>query len=165
MTKICSWCKKEMPDEAGMGEDVSHGICPECEARMSSGLEGDLKVFIDGIDLPVLIINDTGTVDSANKKALGFLDKNFREIEGEPGGDVFQCKYADTPEGCGATLHCVECTIRMLVMETFETGNAYILEPALLHREDSDISFLISTVKSGDFVLLKIDEVTGIKKL
>ncbi len=75
---------------------------------------------------------------------------------------MFDCIHASKPGGCGETIHCKACTIRNTVEETFETGRSFHRIPATLKvikkAETKDIASYISTEKSGDFVILKIEE-------
>jgi DNA-directed RNA polymerase subunit RPC12/RpoP len=34
LKKVCSWCKKEMGEVDSVEEGISHGICPECAAKV-----------------------------------------------------------------------------------------------------------------------------------
>jgi len=84
-------------------------------------------------------------------------------IDGFRGGDVFECAYSKLPKGCGKTIHCVACTLRNTITDTFNTGNNHIRTPAYLTQGTFDdnqaIKILISTEKFADVVLLRIDKV------
>jgi hypothetical protein len=119
--------------------------------------------FLDGLDAPVLVVSSDVIVDYANKHTQDFLQKEMTYIEGFRGGDVFECAYAKLPEGCGKTIHCVACTIRNTITDTFKTGNSHLLTPAYLTQgkpdDTQEIKLLISTEKLADVVLLRIDTV------
>jgi transcriptional regulator with PAS, ATPase and Fis domain len=119
--------------------------------------------FLDSLDAPVVVVDPAGNVISANKNARELLQKELSEIEGYPGGIVFECAFAKLPEGCGKTLHCDGCTIRNTVMDTFRSGKSHLRTPAGLTRgateENREIQFLISTEKVKDVVLLRIDKI------
>ena len=86
------------------------------------------------------------------------------DIEDHKGGEVFECAYAGLPGGCGRTVHCDGCTIRINVMDTHRTGQSRLRVPAYLFRGKPDDSektdYFISTEKVGKVVLLRIDTVT-----
>jgi hypothetical protein len=71
--------------------------------------------------------------------------------------------YSALPEGCGKTVHCSGCAIRNTVMDTFQSGKSHLAVEAPLVYGTPDnrheISFLISTEKVKDVVLLRIDTV------
>ena len=120
-------------------------------------------MFLDSLKLPVVVINQAGTIVTGNDQAKTLLRKGLPEIEGYKGGEVFECAYARLPEGCGNTMHCSGCTIRRTVMETYETGRSLVRVPAMLCRntpEDPEIiKLLISTEKLTDLILLRIDKI------
>ena len=102
-------------------------------------------------------------MNSANSSALSMLSQEPAEIQGKQGGDVFECLYAELPEGCGKTVHCSGCTIRNTVMDTWETGDLHLRVPAYLQQSAGGVTtrlkFLISTEKKGGMVFLRIEEI------
>lgn len=122
-----------------------------------------LQKFLDGLDAPVLVVESSGSIKTCNHKARKLVQKDLSEIEGYKGGEVFSCRYARLPEGCGNTVHCSGCTIRRTVMETFQTGKIILRMPATLkpqeYEESQEICFYISTEKVLDVVLLRVDNV------
>jgi PAS domain-containing protein len=167
MKVICAWCRKEMGETPHQDEDarfeITHGICQACKDYFFSNQERTLDRFLNQLDAPVLMVNPQGEVMLANDQALQFLGKDLQAVSGYKGGDVMECAYARLPGGCGNTRHCVACTIRNSVMETFDTGKSLNQVPAFLNRLDRHavhrIKFLISTERVDEVVLLRIDEV------
>lgn len=164
---ICAWCGKELspPEDNGKTENlISHGICDICYIKMIADLSKSLEEFLNKILKPVFIVDQEGEMISANKFAQKMVEKDINSIKGYLGGDVFGCKYAKLPGGCGATIHCRSCTIRTAVMQTFTTGkNQYNIPCHLDHESGQKIQFLISVEKKGETVLIRIDEVGGDK--
>jgi hypothetical protein len=122
-----------------------------------------LQQYLDGLGAPIVVVDPSGTVKTANKQARALLQRELSSIEGYRGGDVFECAYAGLPEGCGNTIHCSGCTIRRAVMETFDTEESKLKVPAILNRGNvgapEQLQSLISTERVGDVVLLRIDAV------
>jgi hypothetical protein len=118
-------------------------------------------MFLDDVAVPVALVDGEGRVRAVNDKAQAMIGRKTEQIEGLPGGDVFQCAYARLPGGCGNTVHCSGCAIRRTVMETHATGLAQSRVPATLKQqtaaEPQEVRLLISTDKLGDCVLLRID--------
>jgi hypothetical protein len=170
--RICSWCNREIDsaDDRSVSEDapISHGICPDCVRQIFSHKRKDLSSFLDQFAGPVFLLNAEGRVITANEQGFAALRKKPEEVEGQLGGDAFDCKYAGLQDGCGKTIHCKTCTIRNTVTDTFRTGESHIKVPAypdLSHiTGENRIRFLISTEKQGEAVLLRIDEISEEKK-
>jgi ferredoxin len=88
------------------------------------------------------------------------LGAEDRHLEGLLGGEVMECVYARSPEGCGNEVHCETCTVRITVMETHATGRAKKGVHAKLARVDGEVDLVISTEKRGDVVLVLIESIS-----
>ena len=169
MNKVCAWCRKNLDDSSSAdGDDphpVSHGICADCARKVMETESESVASYLDRFPGPVLLVEGEGLIVAANGRGLGLLGKRAEEIRGRPGGNVFECRNAYLPGGCGKTIHCKSCTIRNTVTDTMLSGRSHIRIPAFLDTADLSgdkrIRFLISTEKSGEAVLLRIDEVDG----
>jgi hypothetical protein len=166
MIKICSWCKKEIPQDSGRPDGrVTHGICVECRNYFypRDGKPPTFAMFLDRLPAAVLVVDDDVRVVIANDKACALLGKERSEAEGKYGGEAVECAYARLPGGCGRTVHCKSCTLRLTVLDTYATGRCHYDVPAYLDTVGQDgmrtSHFLITTAKSGEFVLLKISAI------
>ena len=166
MVKVCSWCKRKLTEEIGLPDGkVSHGICPDCLDYFypRQGKPPTFGMFLDRLAVPVLVVDDDVRVVHANGKASALLGKEPGEIEGRFAGEAVECVHARLPGGCGRTVHCKSCTIRLTVLETHATGRSHFDVPAYLDTASPQgvgcSHFQITTAKSGPFVLLKIAEV------
>jgi hypothetical protein len=166
MKRVCAWCRKELGRvelQASSENAITHGICGNCRENVLFQMGVELVEFLNSLRLPVVVVNQEGTIVNGNDQARTALQKELAEIEGYKGGEVFECAYARLPEGCGNTIHCSGCTIRRTVMETYDTGRSLFRVPATLCRnipEDPEIiKLLISTEKLADIVLLRIDKI------
>ncbi|MBW1722432.1 MAG: hypothetical protein JRH13_09260 [Deltaproteobacteria bacterium] len=172
MKRVCAWCRKKMkgkePESVDTDMPVTHGICPDCLREMLSHEAVTLREYLDRFPGPVFLVDAEGRIVTANKEGLKVLNKRAEDIEGRLGGDAFECKYAKLPGGCGNTIHCKTCTIRITVTDTLETGQSHTKIPAYpdLHHMSGEnrIRFLISTEKVGKAVLLRIDEISMEKR-
>jgi PAS domain-containing protein len=165
MLRLCAWCGKELspgPFDVDAQKVITHGVCDECAYHLIAQMGMPLREYLDGIGMPILVVNGAGTVETANAQARTLLHKSLPEIEGLKGGDVFECTFARLPEGCGRTVHCTGCTIRRTVMHTHDTGQSQRQVPAILNWQNEgevqQIPFLISTERVGNVVLLRIDQ-------
>jgi len=165
MKRVCAWCGKELTPPAAEpvpADEVSHGMCDECAHHLFAQLGMPLVEYLDGIQAPIMIVDPDGRVQAANRQASTFLQKDPQAMEGELGGDVFECAYSTLPGGCGNTKYCSGCTIRGAVTETLETGHSLERVPVILNRragrEIVEVPMLISTEKAGDVVLLRVDQ-------
>jgi len=167
MKVICAWCNKEIgvsPDQdEALDYEVTHGICQSCKEYYLSNRSLTLDQLLNRLEAPVLMVNPAGEVVLANDQALQLLGKEQDQVSGFRGGEVMECAYARLPGGCGTTIHCKACTIRINVMKTFTTGKSLRRVPAYLNRENGGaiqkVELLISTEKVDEVVLLRIDEV------
>ena len=167
MKKICAWCRKEIGSAGASrpNEAVTHGICDDCLDNIDFQEGVAMREYLNALAAPIVMVDSRMVVRSANEAAVALLGKQYEEIDGHLGGEVFECEYARLPEGCGNTVHCAGCAIRRSVMETFETGESRLRVPATLKRhtrqDPQDVRFSISTEKVGDIVLLRVDQVDG----
>ena len=164
MGKKCDWCGKcldntdsnPLPDRV-----ITHSICGGCRKKVLGELSIPMEEFLEGFDQPVLLVAPEPRVLTANTAARNLLGKDLSHIEGYKGGQIIDCAYARTPEGCGNTIHCESCTIRNSVLQTFETGKPVVEMPAypdIQHLDETKTYCIrISTEKLGELVLLRID--------
>jgi transcriptional regulator of aromatic amino acid metabolism len=142
---------------------VSHGICNKCKLNLEFKYGLTLEMFLDTLAVRILVVDGDGNIQMANRQALRMLDKTTRQVRHLKTGIVLECVYAKLPGGCGKTAHCAGCTIWNTVMGTLKTGTAVNRCPVNLQKGPSDntteTDLLISTMKSGNYVLLKIAEI------
>lgn len=164
MKRICAWCQKDLASNLDTNPDqqITHGICEACAARILANPGERLLDFLDRLDVPVLVVLADAKVVTANQKAQKLLGKELHQLQDFRGGEVIECRHAHLGKGCGFTVHCQSCTIRKTVQETFATGRSCINVQAYpdleIGREVKTMSLLISTEKFGNFVLLRIDD-------
>jgi hypothetical protein len=166
MKLICAWCGSAI-ERSGYNEigdsDASHGMCPACWQALASQENGvSLQRHIDSIPIPILLVDSNNATLRMNEKASETLGSNAEATKGIQFGLVFDCLHSHFPEGCGRSIHCSGCVIRRTVAETFSTGQPQIAVPATLRVDSadqpSDVVFTITTVKSGKFVLMRIEK-------
>ena len=165
MKRICAWCETEMMDvesAVNPADAITHGLCRSCAEKISVRKSESVMEFLDRLDVPILLAGPEPKILTANKPAQKLLGKGLAEIEGRRGGEVIECLYAKTPEGCGGDSHCKSCTIRNTVMETFRTGESFLDVKAFpdiqVGNKSKTMSMKISTEKVANVVLLRIDE-------
>ena len=158
MKKSCVWCKKGLGSEGlARPERIINGICEGCarHLRMQGGMP--LQEFLDGLPTPVVAFDPCVKVEIANKAARKLLGKRPLAERRLPHGDWFECQYAAQPGGCGGTVHCGGCAVRLAVTDTMRTGRSHERVPAFISQKDRRLSLRISTKKAGECVLLRID--------
>nr|WP_320160854.1 hypothetical protein [uncultured Methanoregula sp.] len=161
MTTVCSFCNSMVRPGERTDSPVSHGVCKSCYARFVARYGIDLKKYISLLGVPVLIVDNDVTVLEANTSARELAAKPGGEILGKRAGTVYECKYSHLPGGCGRSIHCSGCAIRISVTETWTSGQPVTRRPAVLNHEsngdEKEIHFFVSTRKEGDAVLLAIE--------
>jgi PAS domain-containing protein len=163
MRTLCAWCGKSIDGEGGPAPQdapITHGICVACSEAVLADA-ASLASFLDGMKLPVLLMDANAAVLTANAAARATLGLDLPKLQGELAGDVIQCEHAALPGGCGKQLHCVACQIRASVTSTYRTGAA--LEGIQAYQDvrgpqgRQRLYVRISTEKVGDAVLLRVD--------
>lgn len=169
MKRICAWCNIDLGSSSTFDESedapITHGICGDCARNTLQSFHGKrLRSFLNQFSTPVFLVTSEGRIVTGNSMAFSLLQKEPEEVDGLLGGDAFDCSYADLPGGCGKTVHCKTCTIRITVLDTLQSGRSNIRVPAYpdLHHMTGEkrIRFLITTERIGETVLLRIDDVS-----
>ena len=166
MKQICMYCEEDLgvveetPDETDL---ISHGLCHNCFPKFVARKGQALSDFLDSLPGPIFVVDDDVRVIGTNTQGLKCVSKDLDATQGRLGGEVFECNYARLPDGCGHTIHCKTCSVRISVTKTAETGEPCIRIPAYMDlgdiSGDKTIRFLISTEKVNDVILLRIDDV------
>ena len=164
-THICLLCSAEIgitgkPSDSV--DEISHGLCPACVPKFMAGHGCRFSEFLDTLPAPIFVVGDNNRIVGANREALRFIGKEAGEIQKQLGGEVFECRHAKEPGGCGQTIHCKTCTIRNTVTKTAQTGESCLQVPAYMDlgniTQERTVRYLISTEKVANVVLLRIDE-------
>lgn len=122
----------------------------------------DPLIFLNALESPAFLMQaEPRQIVTANRKACELFDKDLSHIEKFRGGQVFDCVHAFTDAGCGKDIHCENCKIKNVVVETFATGRSHhgiqtILE-ITRHNETMPYDLQVSTQKIGSFVIVIID--------
>jgi transcriptional regulator with PAS, ATPase and Fis domain len=170
---ICAWCKKELEDNSEPANnskyEITHGICLSCKEYFFSDQTYSLDSFLNRLQEPVMMVDEQGNVLLANDHAKQILKMDNSAVSNLKIGNVFECANARLPGGCGHSVHCVACTIRSNINNTFKTGLSLKQVPAVLNHTDGrdarQVDFLISTEKVDNVVLLRIDDILDKKDL
>jgi len=164
MKKICAWCGKSLQpasEEAGTFFAVSHGVCEECVQTFFLEKSYALRPFLDSINEPVIVVEKNHRVRCANVHAEALLGRQIKSEQMVKFGDIVECENAHLPGGCGRTVHCSGCTIRFCIAETARNGKKHQRVPATIksdNRENPDISFFVSTEKTQDYIVLRLEK-------
>jgi transcriptional regulator with PAS, ATPase and Fis domain len=124
-------------------------------------MSGSLTALLDQFDMPVLLVDENATAREANSAAYKAFGKDRESVADSRVGAFFQCVQALRPGGCGKTVHCAGCQIRISINRTHQTGES--LSNVEAYQDVETVTGIrkrhlrISTEKIGDFVLLRID--------
>lgn len=163
MDRVCAWCGRTIEGtnlDDGNADLVTHGICAECGFHLRAQMGMPLLEYLDGIPIPIVLVDEDVAIRGANRPAKTFLLKDPDKALGRLCGDVFECVNACLPGGCGETVHCTSCAIRNAATDTYQTGREHLDIPAVFRRnhagEPKEATVLISTWKAGGVVLLRV---------
>ena len=161
MKCICSWCGKEMGKrEPHDDQSTTHCMCPECEEYFVKSMEvRRLGEFLDRFEKPVLAVDSAGRDLAANQNMADMLGKPRREFSGLLGGEITECNHGRNPSGCGLTIHCVTCTIRLLIEQIMRDGVERNDVPAYFDKGDRRNYYFISVKSEKSHIRLKISEI------
>ncbi len=166
MKQLCAWCGNGIRKDAAENEadaPVSHGICHACAGGMLTAKPQELRGFLDRFAFPVLLVNADGSIVLANHQACDMLALSPESFPAQDFGSVAECVYAKETGGCGRSVHCTGCTLRRTLVDTAATGKNHQNVPAslqLLPRKIAPpVECLISTEKSGGFILLELKKI------
>jgi nitrogen fixation/metabolism regulation signal transduction histidine kinase len=125
----------------------------------------DLSTFLDAIAAPVVVVDQDAVIKGANREAQKGLKKKLLPMAGSQLGTVFECAHSELPGGCGRTIHCNGCSIRLAIAKTLKTGKSQSQVPSYLNRRKDEavkkVRFHISTQKVGRLIFLKIEDAPG----
>lgn len=140
------------------GERVSHGMCPDCYARLSAEVPRTARELLDDLEVPVMVMYGDGTV-AGNRRACSMFGTGMQAIDERLGGHVTECADAHLPNGCGRPEHCTACTIRNAVTYTVATGKGVTNVTAMPAGAVSEQSRTwVSSEMVGELVVLKLNE-------
>jgi len=135
-------------------------MCPECEEYFVKAMEVHrLGEFLDRFDKPVLVVDSAGSDIAANQKMADLLGKSRREYHGLLGNEISECRHSRNPSGCGQTIHCVTCTIRLLIEQILHDGMAHTDVPAYFDRDGKRNYYFISIKSETNHISLRIGEI------
>ncbi|WP_319578496.1 hypothetical protein [uncultured Methanospirillum sp.] len=162
MRRVCAFCNEELSPDSGDDDRISHGVCTSCYNHIKASMGVDITEYLTMLDQPVVLVDQDLHILSANQEIRKVTRKDLSSVIGHLSGEVFECEYARCPGGCGNTTHCSGCVIRNSVKETYQTGRPVDKRPATIAQDvdgrPASVSLLISTVKTGDVVLLQVEE-------
>jgi PAS domain-containing protein len=166
MRLVCSYCHATLREERGGRSDlVSHGMCPSCGdhfERLWAGMR--MGEYLDDLPQPVMLVDGDGRVLAANARAAGLLGHDPASPRGLLGGEAMACSHSRLPGGCGRTVHCRECTIRMTVTRVAKTGKATKRVQAFLKTDHGRVGMVISAKPVGALVQVTVEDADAARK-
>ena len=168
MKHACTWCSHDVDaeDSEHPYEGLTPGLCKSCGDRLNSLTSEQLQSYLDDLVAPVLAIDLYAgrymITRAVNRGACDRFNKEPQEMVQHLCGNVIECAYARLPAGCGRTIHCADCGVKSAVAGTYGTGSTSTVRVRLAREvPDRNGSLVITTVKAGHLVLLRMDESAG----
>ena len=149
---------------------ITSGICSDCMEEILTDQPQSVREILDSLEAPVLLLDKGYLIRGANEAARKILGRPLADIENFLPGDAMECINARLPGGCGKTVHCQACTLRLVLNQTIKSGEDLERVPAYqdVFQKDGSVTrrfLLISTEKLEDFVLLRIDEIETLQTM
>jgi PAS domain-containing protein len=160
MHLICSYCnryiKEKKPFEV---TSRTHGICPDCYVQLLKQNEGlSHDEYLETFDVPVVIVDSQRRITAANQAALGMIEKPIERVVGILGGEALECLHSKLPEGCGRTIHCETCLIRILILKTIDKRTSHYNELVSMETKSGRSDFLVSAIFFDDLVQIVFED-------
>jgi hypothetical protein len=173
MKRTCARCKKELTAKAlrhDRDNRITGGICGDCLKEIFIDRPRTGREVLDSLGAPVLLLDKGYLIKAANEPARKILDRPLADIENFLPGEAMECINARLPGGCGQTVHCQTCALRIAIDKTIKTGEDLEKVPAYqdVYQKDGSIIrrlLYISTEKLEDFILLRIDKVETLRTM
>ncbi len=164
MKVVCAWCHKTLQEPLPGDLRVSHGICQDCIHRVLGARAKELGEFLRTLEIPVLVLDRENKVVELNESAGRILGTSLPEVKGALVGPAISCYNAGLPGGCGHSDRCPGCQLRHNLMATHADAQprfSQITQHEIVRDgERRTVQFRFSTQKTGDVVLLLLEEVT-----
>lgn len=165
MKKLCVSCKADLSNGVvpkALDFPVSRGICKTCSKNIFNEQDKSIRKFLDLLEGPILLLEpEPRRVFMANAQACSLFGKDISQIERHKGGEVFDCIYAFTEEGCGKHSKCENCSIRRSIVETMATGKSFpcVMANLEVRRNAATVLYTlqVSTERIDKYALVRID--------
>jgi PAS domain S-box-containing protein len=153
----------------GIGRDVTERR--KMEQALRDG-EDELSAIYENAPLILMLIDDRWKVHKANTFASRLTGKSPGELIDLRCGEALCCLHAlDVPEGCGHGPSCPDCALRLMTLETIETGLSHHDAEVNMRLSDRgkerEATFLISTkrllIRREPLALVSIQDITDRK--
>jgi len=148
-------------------DTLSHGICSKCSEHFIRQWKGlDLCEYLKAFSWPVFVVDVDRRLIACNEPAEKALGWDMGAMRGLKTGEFMECAHARLPEGCGKTVHCRDCQLRISIAETIETGKAQVnvlaYQVNLVEGVPRTRSLSISTAKIGEAVAVTIEKIDSV---
>jgi hypothetical protein len=166
MKTVCAWCSKILfEDEAGDAL-LSHGICAECLQELLGPTKLHLTEFLNSIELPILVTDETRAIRQINYAAERALGRVGTEAGGASVGVAIECLHAGVMGECGFNAYCAGCSFRRNISDTYADGKPrygeYVQHNIQTATGAKARCFRFSTAKLGDMVMVSIEGIQEI---
>jgi len=92
-----------------------------------------MRVLLDAIPDPALILDSNRRVIMANETLMGLFNRVPEDVIDRRPGDVFGCLFSgESPSGCGAGMHCTVCGALRSILICQETMGRTVQECQIL---------------------------------
>lgn len=133
----------------------------------------ELAVIYANAPVIMMLVDSERRITKVNAYAAELLGRSPDRMVGLRGGDAFRCLNSlDDSRGCGFAEACRDCVVRLMVLDTFETGRSHRqVEASLPFRVRGvrqELTFLLSTTllhhEAQPTVLVTMEDITELKR-
>jgi len=135
--------------------------------------EEELEAIYDNAPLIMLLVDENWTIRKTNAFTAQFVGVSVGYMLNRRCGEALHCVHAlDVPEGCGFGPSCKKCAVRLIILNTIETGLSHREEEVKMSFSDREnepeATFLISSkkllIREQPFSLVSMQNITERKQ-
>ncbi len=151
--------------------DITERKLAEAEALR---YQAQLEAIYDNAPLMMCLVNERREVERMNRAMATLSGRTLADADARRHGDILGCLNAlDDPAGCGAGPHCLNCTLRTAVADTFKTGlpqsgvetSHFLASPGGRREVRLSASTALVRIAAETKLLLCLEDVTVRKQL
>ncbi len=104
-------------------EDITERMRAETELRAR---QAELATLFENSPVMMCLLDSGHVLRRVNHTLARYAGRPAAELVGARIGELLGCAHiAGSPEGCGSTPHCLNCTMQDMVQQTLQTGQEY----------------------------------------
>lgn len=131
------------------------------------------RALVDAYPDPILIVNELGEIQGMNQAAGKILGTDARLMYQKRGGEAIHCIHSfETPEGCGYSPSCRDCSLRNSIKESMTGRNTVRRKTTFEMQKEGGVQRLPVLITATHFslhdqslVILVLEDLSAMEQL